>query len=133
MKSLPLAVTLGLFTLSLSAQIQNARVEGNVVDSSRAVIVGAKLVITNNKTQVKTEAETDAAGFFTFPVVPPGFYSLSAEAKGFRKGEITSCTTEEFRPVFERFCERYNAHPSHSMGSFPFEGTWDFKNGWQKR
>src|ERR1700737_863691 len=90
MKSLPLAVTLGLFTLSLSAQIQNARVEGNVVDSSRAVIVGAKLVITNNKTQVKTEAETDAAGFFTFPVVPPGFYSLSAEAKGFRKGEITN-------------------------------------------
>jgi very-short-patch-repair endonuclease len=51
----------------------------------------------------------------------------------FRKGEITSCTKEEFRPVFERFCERYNAHPSHSMGAFPFEGTWDFKSGWQKR
>jgi hypothetical protein len=58
---------------------------------------------------------------------------LGIRLKKFRKGEITSCTTEEFRPVFERFCERYNAHPSHSMGSFPFERTWDFKNGWQKR
>jgi hypothetical protein len=48
---------------------------------------------------------------------------LGIRLKKFRKGEITSCTTEEFRPVFERFCERYNAHPSHSMGSFPFEGT----------
>jgi hypothetical protein len=58
---------------------------------------------------------------------------LGIRLKKFREGEITSCTKEEFRPVFERFCERYNAHPSHSMGSFPFEGTWDFKNGWQKR
>jgi hypothetical protein len=58
---------------------------------------------------------------------------LGIRLKKFREGEIASCTKEEFRPVFERFCERYNAHPSHSMGSFPFEGTWDFKNGWLKR
>jgi hypothetical protein len=90
MRRLSLAVILGLFTLSLSAQIQNARVEGNVVDSSRAFIVGARLIITNIKTQVKTEAETDTSGFYTFPVVPPGFYALTAEAKGFRKGEITN-------------------------------------------
>lgn len=45
--------------------------------------------------------------------------------KKFRKGEITSATAAEFKPVFETFCERYNAHPSHSMGSFPFETSWD--------
>lgn len=49
----------------------------------------------------------------------------------FRRGEIGSCSREDFRPIFEGFCARYNAHPSHSMGSFPFEGTWNQKSGWQ--
>lgn len=57
---------------------------------------------------------------------------LGVRLKKFRKGEIASSTKEEFRPIFEHFCERYNAHPSHSMGSFPFEISWDFNNGWRK-
>ncbi len=89
MRRLSLAAAIGLWTLSLSAQIQDARVEGNVVDNSHAVIVGAKLVITNIKTQVRAEAETDTSGFYAFPVVPPGFYTLTAESKGFRREEIT--------------------------------------------
>jgi hypothetical protein len=51
----------------------------------------------------------------------------------FRRGEIRATSRDEFRPIFERFCERYDAHPSHGMGAFPFEGTWDFKNGWRSR
>jgi len=90
MRHLSLAVVSVLFPFSLAAQIQNARVEGNVVDNSHSVIVGAKLVLTNNKTQVQADAETDTSGYFTFPAVPPGFYSLTAESKGFRKGELTN-------------------------------------------
>lgn len=58
---------------------------------------------------------------------------LGIRLKKFRRGEISSSSKEQFRPIFESFCERYNANPSHSMGSFPFEGAWDFQNGWQKR
>lgn len=50
---------------------------------------------------------------------------LGVRLKKFRNGEITSANAAEFRPVFETFCERYNAHPSHSIGSFPFETSWD--------
>jgi hypothetical protein len=57
---------------------------------------------------------------------------LGIRLEKFRKGEISSCTKVEFRPIFERFCERYNAHPSHSMGSFPFETSWGI-NGWKQR
>ncbi len=85
-----LFVALAVSTLSLFAQIQDARIEGNVTDNSRAVIVGAKLVLTNVKTQVKADAETNSSGHFTFPVVQPGFYSLSAESKGFRREELTN-------------------------------------------
>jgi len=56
---------------------------------------------------------------------------LGIRLKKFRKGEISAVTRDEFRPIFESFCKRYNAHPSHSMGAFPFHGTWDLKSGWQ--
>jgi hypothetical protein len=49
----------------------------------------------------------------------------------FRKGEITASSPAEFRPVFEKFCEQYNAHPSHSMGAFPFDIHWNFADGWK--
>lgn len=51
--------------------------------------------------------------------------------KKFQKGKIAAATREEFRPIFESFCQRYNAHPSHTMGAFPFHGEWDFKAGWK--
>jgi very-short-patch-repair endonuclease len=58
---------------------------------------------------------------------------LGERLKMFLNREIRSSTQEEFRPIFERFCERYNAHPSHSMGDFPFDVSWDFKNGWREK
>lgn len=74
----------------LSAQLQNARIEGTVSDSSGAVIPGSKLSLVNTKTQVRLEAESDASGFFVFPSLPPGLYTLSAEANGFRKGTVAN-------------------------------------------
>src|SRR5262249_41516534 len=78
------------YVLPLVAQIQNARIEGNVQDASGAVIPGAKLSIVNVRTQAKVDAETDAAGFYFFPALQPGFYALTAEASGFRKATITN-------------------------------------------
>lgn len=57
---------------------------------------------------------------------------LGIRLKKFRRGEIVPTSKEEFRQVFDSFCQRYNAQPSHSMGAFPFEQTWDFKGGWRK-
>jgi len=53
--------------------------------------------------------------------------------KKFRAGEINASSPMEFRRVFERFCERYNAHPSHSMGSFPFDTHWNSATGWKAK
>jgi len=79
-----------LLTFPLWSQIQSARVEGTVIDSSKASIPGAKLSLINDKTQVRLDAESDGTGFYTFPTVPPGFYTLAAEANGFKKASITS-------------------------------------------
>jgi very-short-patch-repair endonuclease len=57
---------------------------------------------------------------------------LGIRLEKFRKGEISSSTKEEFRSIFESFCERYNAHPSNAMGAFPFEAHWNIKTGWRR-
>lgn len=51
----------------------------------------------------------------------------------FRKGEITASTQAEFKSIFERFCDQYKAHPSHSMGAFPFDVQWDPINKWRTK
>ena len=56
---------------------------------------------------------------------------LGIRLASYRRGEFRASSKEEFRPIFERFCERYDPHPSHSMGAFPFEVTWDPKSGWR--
>ncbi len=90
MKLLSVASLAGFFAFSVFAQVQNARLEGNVIDSSGAAIPGAKLAVTNLKTQVKLDGEADASGYFAFPLLQPGMYSLTAEAQGFRKSVVTN-------------------------------------------
>ena len=60
------------------AQVQNARIEGTVQDTSGAVVPGAKLSIVNIRTEVRLEAEANPSGFYTFPTLQPGFYKLSS-------------------------------------------------------
>ena len=87
---------LGLLLLSVflcgiaSAQVQSARLEGNIQDPSGAAIPGAKVSATNVRTQVKLDAEADASGYYTFPLLQPGIYSLAVEAGGFRKANVTN-------------------------------------------
>jgi Carboxypeptidase regulatory-like domain/TonB-dependent Receptor Plug Domain len=91
MKRLPLVVFISCFgLLPLIAQIQNARIEGNIQDTSGAVIPGVKLLLVNTRTQAKLEAESEASGFYFFPSLQPGFYTLVAEAKGFRKETVNN-------------------------------------------
>jgi len=84
------AAVAGLFALSLVAQVQTARIEGTVVDSSGAAIPGAKLSVTNTRTQAKQDTEADASGFYAFPALQSGVYTISAEAQGFRKSLVTN-------------------------------------------
>jgi hypothetical protein len=56
---------------------------------------------------------------------------LGVLLKKFRRGEVSACSPKEFRPIFESFCERYNAHLSHSAGAFPFNVHWSFADGWK--
>jgi len=74
-----------VLALSGLAQVSTSRLDGIVQDASGAVVPNAKVTALNNKTQVRAETTTGAQGFYVFPSLQPGDYTLTVEAAGFRK------------------------------------------------
>ncbi len=69
---------------------QEPRLEGNVQDTSGAVIPGAKVSVVDVKIQQRSEQLSTAQGLFTFPSLQPGTYTLTAESNGFRTEILSS-------------------------------------------
>ncbi|MGE5645395.1 MAG: TonB-dependent receptor domain-containing protein [Acidobacteriota bacterium] len=71
--------------LPLAAQTGLGVVRGTVVDQSQAVVVDAKVTLTNTNTGVSQTVKTTAAGVFYFASLHPGPYSLTVEMEHFNK------------------------------------------------
>ena len=67
----------------LSAQVAGGRISGTVLDKSGRVIPAARVSITNDSTGVSRSEASNADGFYAFPNLIPGAYTLSASASGF--------------------------------------------------
>ncbi len=69
------------------AQANQGRVLGTVTDASGAVVVGAKVAVTNTATNVSRNLVSNRAGDYAAPDLEPGTYKVSVEAPGFKKAE----------------------------------------------
>jgi hypothetical protein len=69
----------------LPAQVSTGELIGTVTDASGAVIGKAKVSATNTATGVVRETTSEDTGDYIMTLLPPGTYSVSAEAAGFRK------------------------------------------------
>ena len=69
-------------------------VNGTVTDSTGASVPGATITATDTSTGVVAHGVTSSVGTFTIPALNPGHYNITAEAKGFKKGEQTGVTVE---------------------------------------
>ncbi|MDR3746649.1 MAG: TonB-dependent receptor [Acidobacteriota bacterium] len=87
------AFVLCLLTPALFAQNDTAQIQGSVVDSTGAVVVGATITTTNVDTGAKQTAKSDASGNFTFEALVRGHYSAKVEAKGFET-QVQSLTLD---------------------------------------
>ncbi len=72
-----------LLTLTARAQLTVGHITGTITDESGAVVVGARVTLTNSRTGVETRTLSTSTGSYTFEQVDPGTYSLRVEAKGF--------------------------------------------------
>jgi len=91
---------LGLFVAGIaSAQSQEGRILGTVIDQSGGFIKGAQVTITNIDTGVERKLETNEAGDFVAPSLAPGPYKLVVEAAGFKKIERSGIRLEVAKDV----------------------------------
>jgi hypothetical protein len=85
-RSMRLGVSLGvlLSALQVGAQtIGTGNIQGVVTDNTGAVLPGAAVVTTNTATQVKRTVSTDQNGFYSFPNLAIGTYSVDVNGSGF--------------------------------------------------
>lgn len=68
-----------------NGQAVNGTLLGTVIDSTGAAIANAKVTVTQTSTSAIHESTTNDSGNYTFPDLPPGTYSVTVEANGFKK------------------------------------------------
>ena len=66
------------------AQEFRGTVLGRVTDPSGAVVSGAAVSVTNEETNVRVDAKSNADGNFNIPFLLPGKYTVRVEAPGFK-------------------------------------------------
>src|SRR5688572_22022806 len=89
--SLKLPVLLILLGTPALAQT-TGRLNGTVLDPTGARIVGARIVLASSSTQEQKTSESDNSGAFSFLLVQPGDYKLTATAAGFLQKTVEDVT-----------------------------------------
>jgi len=89
-----------LFMLTVAAvsapaqTLGTANVTGTVTDPSGAVVPGADVGLIETSTNQAYSTQTNKSGRYQFSGVRVGFYTVTAQAKGFRKAAITNAKLE---------------------------------------
>ena len=87
---LALAFTLTFVASAVHAQVTTGSVKGIVNDQTGAVVTNAKVTITKKSSNESHTAQTSGSGTFEFVNLLPGEdYTLTVEATGFKKSELT--------------------------------------------
>ncbi len=71
-----------IFAVSAFAQT-TASIKGNVTDSTGAAIVGAKLIVKNADLGIERSTQSNSAGDYEVPALPPGKYNVEITMTGF--------------------------------------------------
>jgi len=76
------------------AQIDRAELEGTITDSSGAVVAGASVKILAAETGLTSEQRTNTVGYYRFPGLAVGRYSMTVTSSGFKTTEIRNVILE---------------------------------------
>jgi len=83
-----------LLSVCLSAQETTGGLQGTVKDRSGAVVSPARVEVTGNALLGSKAIDTDSAGGYRFANLPPGAYTITVTAKGFKTEKREGLTVE---------------------------------------
>ena len=83
-----------LFLLSAIgfAQESGSGIEGTITDASGAVLPNVEVVARNTATNLSSTAKTNSTGFFSFPNLPAGSYTVMARVEGYQPSTTKAFT-----------------------------------------
>lgn len=73
---------------TLAAQTITGDLVVSVRDASGALVIGAKLELTDTETNVKFDGQTDSAGSYLYASLRPGVYRLAVSKEGFQRSTV---------------------------------------------
>ncbi len=85
LRALAVAVCLTALAATAFAQTDTAQISGFVKDPTGAVVPNANVSIRNEATNLERRATSNEAGYYVASGLPPGYYTVSVEATGFKK------------------------------------------------
>jgi hypothetical protein len=88
------AILVLAFSTQGFAQSERARIIGTVTDPQGAVVLGAKVTVTNVATGTQTTSTTDQEGRYQALELPIGSYKVKVEREGFKTTETSAYTLE---------------------------------------
>ena len=85
-----IVIVLCLMNVDVSRADVYGRIRGKITDPSGAVVPKAMVVATNTETGISTETVSSQDGSYEFlQLAAPAIYSVTAEAPGFKKAEVS--------------------------------------------
>lgn len=83
-----------LFAAALPVAAQYGAIQGLVTDTSKAVVPGVSVTLTNVATGVNTTTATNESGLYSAPFLTPGRYNVSAAKSGFQSARLDGIQLE---------------------------------------
>ena len=83
-----------LVTVSAFGQTRSATLRGTVKDPAGAILRGATVTLTNERTKEERKITTTDEGTYVFAALTPGDYTVKVEAPGFKTSELHHVAVE---------------------------------------
>src|SRR5262249_45444254 len=82
------ALIFGASNAFAQAQASSGQISGSVRDNNGGAIPNATVKAVSAQTGLERSATTSEEGIYRFVLLPPGVYTLTAEASNFSKAEV---------------------------------------------
>jgi len=91
----PLLLLFCFLSVSTAFGQYSGSLQGTVFDQDKAFVANATIGLTNNETGVVNTTKSNDAGLYRFANLAPGKYTVTVEASGFKKAEVSAALTTD--------------------------------------